>query len=173
MKLIKLIKPIKLRSKQFFDKRGFFQELFLKKKYFINIKFTAIAKSKKRVIRGMHFQLKNKQSKFIYVVEGKILDVAINLKKNSKNFGKKSYYILNSGDMLFIPKYYAHGYECLSETCKVLYHLDSYRDQKNESGLLYNDKKLKIKWKTKNPIISKRDKSHQSLNEFKKKIKGL
>ncbi len=82
MKLIKLIKPIKLRSKQFFDKRGFFQELFLKKKYFINIKFTAIAKSKKRVIRGMHFQLKNKQSKFIYVVEGKILDVAINLKKN-------------------------------------------------------------------------------------------
>ena len=56
--------------------------------------------------------------------------------------------------MLFIPKYYAHGYECLSETCKVLYHLDSYRDQKNESGLSYNDKKLKIKWKTKNPIIA-------------------
>lgn len=171
--LNKLQKPIKVPSKRFFDKRGFFQELFLKKKHNLNIKFTAIAHSKKNVIRGMHFQLKNKQTKFIYVIDGKILDIVINLKKNSKNFGKKSYFYLNDGDMLFIPKHYAHGYECLTKKCKVLYHLEKYRDAKNESGLLYNDPKLKIKWKTKKAIVSKRDKFHQSFESFKRNIKGL
>ncbi len=87
--LRKLSLPIKINQKIFFDKRGFFQEVFLKKKFNLNILFTAIAKSKKNVIRGLHFQIKNKQSKLIYVVDGKILDVVVNLKKSSKNFGKK------------------------------------------------------------------------------------
>ena len=56
---------------------------------------------------------------------------------------------------MFIPKFYAHGYECLTKKCIVLYHLEKYRDPKNESGIPFDDKKLKIKWKTKNPIISK------------------
>ena len=77
------------------------------------------------------------------------------------------------GDMLFIPKFYAHGYECLTKKCIVLYHLEKYRDPKNESGVPFDDKKLKIKWKTKNPIISKRDMSHNSFEMFKKTIKGL
>ena len=165
--------PIKIKSKRFFDKRGFFQELFLKKKYTLNIKFTASAYSRKNVIRGMHFQLKNKQTKLIHVVKGTILDVVINLKNNSKNFGKKSYYLLKEGDMLFIPKFYAHGYECLTKSCIVLYHLEKYRDPKNESGIPFDDKRLQIKWKTKNPIISKRDISHNSFEIFKKTIKGL
>ena len=160
---------IKLKSKRFFDKRGFFQELFLKKKYNLNIKFTALAYSRKNVIRGMHFQLKNKQTKLIHVVKGKILDVVVNLKSNSKNFGKKSYFLLKEGDMLFIPKFYAHGYECLTKKCIVLYHLEKYRDPKNESGVPFDDKKLKIKWKTKKPILSKRDQNHMSFEEFKNK----
>ena len=157
----------------FFDKRGYFQEIFLKKNFKLKIKFTAIASSKKNVIRGLHFQLKDKQTKLIYVAEGKIFDVVINLRKKSKDFGKVSKFILNKGDMLFIPNNYAHGYECLTSKCLVLYHLEKYRNARYESGIKYNDKKLKIKWHTKNPILSLRDQSHISFNEFKSKYKTL
>ena len=63
--------------------------------------------------------------------------------QNSRNFGKVSHFLLSEGEMLFIPKFYAHGYECLSKNCSVYYHLENYRDAKNESGIQYNDKKLK------------------------------
>ena len=169
----KISKPYLIKKRKFSDKRGYFQELFLQKEIKIKIKFTALANSKKNVIRGMHFQLRNKQTKIISVISGKILDVAINLKKNSKEFGKIYYYILNEGDTVFIPNHYAHGYECLSKKASIIYHLDNYRDAKNESGIPYNDQKLKIKWKTKKPILSLRDKNHFSFLEFKQKYKGL
>ena len=172
-KLSNISKPIKINQKKFIDKRGYFQELYLKKNLNLNIKFTAIAKSKKNVIRGLHFQIKNKQTKLIYVAHGKIFDVVLNLKKSSKNFGKLYHFILNEGDMLFIPDHYAHGYECLSKRCTVLYHLEKYRDAKNESGIKFNDKKLKIKWSTKKPILSLRDQTHLGFDEFKKKYKIL
>ena len=171
--LNKISYPVKIKQNIFFDKRGFFQEIFLKKKFNLNIKFTAIAKSKKNVIRGLHFQTKNKQTKFIYVVDGKILDVVVNLKKSSPQFGKISKFILKEGEALFIPSHYAHGYECLSKKCYVLYHLENYRNAKYESGIKFNDKKLKIKWNTKKPILSKRDKSHSTFQEFKKVQKTL
>ncbi len=173
LNLKRINKPIKISQIKYFDKRGYFQEIFLKKNFKLDIKFTAIARSKKNVIRGLHFQLKNKQTKLIHVVQGKILDVVVNLKKNSRNFGKVSHFLLSEGEMLFIPKFYAHGYECLSKNCSVYYHLENYRDAKNESGIQYNDKKLKIKWKTKKPILSKRDTSHLSFSDFKKKYKSL
>ena len=169
----KISKPYLIKKRKFSDKRGYFQELFLEKEIKIKIKFTALAKSKKNVIRGMHFQLRNKQTKIISVISGKILDVAINLKKNSKEFGKIYYYILNEGDTVFVPNHYAHGYECLSKKASIIYHLDNYRDAKNESGIPFNDKDLKIRWKTKKPVISERDQNHFSFLDFKKKYKGL
>ena len=169
----KITQPFIIKKKKFVDNRGYFQELFLKKEIQANIKFTAIAHSKKNVIRGMHFQLKNKQTKMISIISGKILDVVVNLKKNSKNFGKINYFILNPGDTICIPNYFAHGYECLSNQSTIFYHLDNYRDEKNESGILYNDKALKIKWKTKKPILSDRDKNHFGFLDFKHKYKGL
>ena len=168
-----LRKPYIFKKTKYFDNRGYFQEIFLEKELKKKIKFTAIAYSKKNVIRGLHFQLKNMQTKIITVTSGKILDVAVNLKKNSKNFGKVYYFLLNEGDSVFIPNYFAHGYECLSKSASIIYHLDNYRDAKNESGIPYNDKKLRIKWITKKPILSLRDKSHFSFLEFKKKYKGL
>ena len=166
-------KPFIFSSKRYFDKRGFFQELYLKKN-FKNISiFTAIAHSKEKVIRGMHFQLKNKQTKIISVLSGKILDVSINLKKKSKNFGKKYYFLMEEGQSVYIPNFFAHGYECISKKATILYHLDNYRDKKNESGLPFDDSHLKIKWKTKKPILSPRDKKHMSFLEFKKNIKTL
>lgn len=173
LNLKKHLTPVKIYQKQYFDKRGYFQEIFLKKYFNLNVKFTAIAKSKKNVIRGLHFQKKNQQSKFLYCIEGKILDVVINLKKKSKNFGKVSKFILNEGDILYIPKHYAHGYECLTKRCKILYHLGKYRDANNESGIKFDDKKIKSKWITKKPILSQRDTSLMYFKEFEKKIKTL
>ena len=90
-------------------------------------------------------------------VKGKILDVVMNLKRNSKSFGKVSKFLLNEGDILFVPKHYAHGYECLSNNCTILYHLEKYRDPKYESGISYSDRRVINKWFTKKPILSKRD----------------
>ena len=165
--------PIKINQKKYFDKRGFFQEIYLEKKFGLKLKFTAIAKSKKNVIRGLHFQLKDKQTKFIYVIDGKILDTVVNLKKNSMSFGKVSKFILSEGEALFIPSHFAHGYECLSTKCSVLYHLEKYRNAKYESGIRFDDKKLKIKWKTKKPILSNRDQNHISFEQFKRIHKSL
>ena len=80
---------------------------------------------------------------------------------------------MKEGQSVYIPKHFAHGYECLSKSATILYHLDNYRDAKNEAGLPYNDKDLRIKWKTKKPILSKRDKNHMSFEYFKRKIKTL
>ena len=165
--------PLKIRQLKYFDNRGYFQEIFLNRNLNLKVKFTAVAKSKKNVIRGLHFQKINQQTKLIHVIEGKILDVVINLKKNSKYFGKVSKFLLNEGDILFIPKFYGHGYECLSKKCKILYHLEKYRDAKNESGISFKDKKVFKKWKTKKPILSKRDKTLITFEDFKKKYKSL
>ena len=94
-------------NKKYFDNRGFFQEIYLKKKFKINFLFSAIANSKSRVIRGLHFQTKNKQTKFIYVIKGQILDVIVNLDIKSKNFGKVKRYKMNEGDILIVTNNYA------------------------------------------------------------------
>ena len=176
MRIINLKKqkiPLKLNQKKYFDNRGFFQEIYKRNMFGLDIKFTAIAKSSKHVIRGLHFQIKNKQTKLLYVADGNILDVVVNLNKNSKNYGKIYKFNLNAGDMIFVPDYFAHGYECLSSNCTVIYHLEKYRDAKNERGIMFDDKSLKIKWKTKKPILSIRDKNHISFIEFEKKYKSL
>lgn len=166
-------KPFLIKNKKYFDSRGYFQEIVLSKKIKIPIVFTAFAESKKNVIRGLHFQRKNKQTKIIHVIEGKILDVVVNLKKNSKYFGKVYKYILRKGDTLVIPNFFAHGYECLSKKCSILYHLDNYRNLSNEDGINLNDENLKIKWFTKKPIISKRDRFSGTLKDFIKKVGSL
>ena len=102
-----------------------------------------------------------------------LLNCPLNLNKKSKDFGKKYRFILKAGDIIFVPDFFAHGYECLSSKCTVLYHLEKYRDARNESGIKYNDKTLNIKWKTKKPILSLRDQSHMSFLDFKKKYKSL
>ena len=162
-----------IQNKTFNDERGYFKELIREKDINKKFPFIVMSYSKKNVIRGLHFQTKDKQTKLIHVVKGKILDVVVDLKKNSNNFGKVYKYILNEGDTLIVPNTFAHGYECLSKNCTVFYHLDKYRNIKGENGILYNDKDLKIKWKSKKPIISKRDRLTFSFAEFKKKIKSL
>ena len=160
------------KGKRFNDKRGYLRELVLERS--INKKFPLIivSKSKKNVLRGMHLQTKSSQAKFISVIKGSILDVAIDLRTKSKTYGKNFKVILNSKNCksLFIPKNFAHGFLGLDKENIVIYSCSNYRNKKYEIGIKWNDKDLKIKWPTKNPILSKKDKSNITFKEFKKKF---
>ena len=110
--------PVKYNSKFYNDKRGYLREIIpqkIKSKFIYSI----LTNSKKNVLRGMHFNKKMNEEKLIYVLDGKILDVTIDL--NRENFGKIFYNNLKKNDILFIPKGYAHGYICLEKSNSILY----------------------------------------------------
>ena len=164
-----------IKQKNNSDNRGSLRETFnnkLLKKKFV---FEYCTTSKKDVLRGFHFQSKFKQSKFVNVLKGKILDVVIDLRKNSKTF-KKTFKIILSKDNalgLIIPRGFAHAYFSIDKENVIYYKLDNYYAPEFESGIVYNDKSLKFKWPKKNMIISQKDKKLLTLNEFSKKFKSL
>jgi dTDP-4-dehydrorhamnose 3,5-epimerase len=158
-----------LNDKSFADKRGYFREI-LKENYFSkkNFVFWCISTSKKNVVRGLHTQRKKHQEKYVSVIKGKIFDVVVDLRKNSKTFGKKFSVVLSekNSKSLFIPAGFAHGFCGLEKENIVLYGLTNYRSKKNEIGILWNDKDLKIKWPVQKPNISNKDKKNISLKTF-------
>ena len=170
MKVIKTkIKGLVLiKTNIYKDKRGFFKEIekqsLLKKKFI----FDCFSFSKKNTLRGLHLQTKKSQAKIITVVHGKILDVVVDLRKNSKTYGK--YFSIqmseNSDFSLFIPENFAHGFLCLSKNCSIYYKCTNYRDKNSETTIIWNDKKLDIKWPVKNPILSKKDKMGLKFENF-------
>ena len=162
-----LIIPKKISPKKFLDKRGFFQENFKKNIYKFNTVFSALSFSNKNVIRGLHLQVRKQQKILLTLVEGKIFDVCLDLRKNSKTFGKKFINILTKGDTIFIPKGFAHGFEAIKNNSLVFYQFSEYRDRKSEISISYNDSNLGIKWITNRPILSKKDKKGINFNEFK------
>ena len=153
------------------DKRGYLKEL-LKEKIIKNkFPFTVMSYSKKNVIRGIHIQTKNSQGKFISVLKGKIFDVAVDLRKNSKTFKKYFSCILSekNSKSVYIPPGFAHGFLTLGKENYIIYSCTSYRNAKYEVAIKFNDKNLKIKWPSKNPIISNKDRNAISLIDFKKR----
>jgi len=171
MKLINTkIAGLKLiKSKIFKDSRGYLRETFrnkLIKKKFI---FDVMSFSKKGVLRGLHIQTKKSQAKIITVTHGKVLDVAVDLRKKSKTFGKYfSIVISDKSDFSFyIPEGFAHGFLCLSENCTLNYKCSEYRHQKSETTLQWDDRSVGIKWPIQNPLLSKKDKNGKSLDFFK------
>ena len=157
MKIIKTyIKDLALiRSPVFSDNRGFFKEVdkqnILKKKFI----FDCFSFSKKNTLRGLHLQKKKSQAKIITVVQGKILDVVVDLRNKSKTYGKHFAIEIsqNSNFSLFIPENFAHGFLCLSKNCGVYYKCTNYRDKNSETTIKWNDKKLDIRWPIKKPIL--------------------
>ena len=137
MKLLKTkIKgPKIIKSSIFKDRRGYLRETFRNNLFKNeNFPFDVMSFSKKKVLRGLHIQTKKLQSKIITVTHGKIFDVAVDLRKNSKTFGKYvSVIISDKSDFSFyIPKGFAHGFLCLSEKCTVNYKCSNYRDANSE-----------------------------------------
>ena len=159
-----------INNTAFKDKRGYFKELLREKKLKKRFPFLVMSFSKKNVIRGLHLQKKNSQGKFISVIKGKIFDVVVDLRKNSKTYGKYLSTILSekNSKSIFIPPGFAHGFCALSKENYVVYSCTKYRDEKSEIGIKFNDKDLRINWPTKKPIISDKDKNNLSLKEFKK-----
>jgi len=171
MKLIKTkIAGLRIIKSQIFkDKRGYLRETFrnkLIKKEFI---FDVMSFSKRGVLRGLHIQIERSQAKIITVTHGKVLDVAVDLRKKSKTFGKYfSIVISDKSDFSFyIPEGFAHGFLCLSENCTLNYKCSEYRHQKSETTLKWDDKSVNIKWPIKKPLLSKKDQNGKSLDFFK------
>tara|TARA_B100000767_G_scaffold272377_1_gene299890 strand:+ start:439 stop:972 length:534 start_codon:yes stop_codon:yes gene_type:complete len=172
MKLLKtkIDGPKKLKTTLYKDSRGYFKEVYQKKIVKnLDFPFDIMSYSKKNVLRGLHIQTKKPQAKIITVTHGKILDVAVDLRKNSKNFGK--YVALKISDKdnfsFFIPAGFAHGFLCLSNECTVNYKCSHYREAGSEKTISWNDPDINIKWFLKKPILSKKDENlGLSLKEF-------
>ena len=170
MKIIKTkIKGLVLLSTNIYkDRRGFFKEIekekILKKKFV----FDCFSYSKKNTLRGLHLQTKNSQAKIVTVVQGKILDVVVDLRKKSKTYGK--YFSIqisqDSNFSIYIPENFAHGFLCLSKECAVYYKCTKYRDKNSETTIKWNDNKLNIKWPIRRPILSEKDKQGIKFDDF-------
>ena len=172
MKLLKtnINGPLLIKSKIFSDRRGYLRETFQNNLFNkINFPFDVMSFSKKKVLRGLHLQTKNSQAKIITVTYGKIYDVAVDLRKKSKTFGKYVGIVISdkSDFSFYIPKGFAHGFMCLSDKCTVNYKCSNYRDVNSEKTLKWNDKKINIKWPFKKPILSKKDSNGLDLDFFR------
>lgn len=162
------------------DDRGFFMESYSKKDFNeigINEDFVQDnhSKSKKGVLRGLHFQIKHKQGKLVKVIAGAVLDVAVDMRRDSKTFGK--YYMIEltakNKKMMYIPKGFAHGFLTLEDNTEFQYKCTDYYAPEFDSGVLWNDKNINIDWnfqkygfKIENIILSEKDKNQQSFKQF-------
>lgn len=163
--------------KKHHDNRGYFSENFRKDLledfvgYKINFCQENFSQSKFGVLRGLHFQKKPfSQSKLVSVVEGKILDVVVDIRKDSIHYGKNFCIELNDieNKQLFIPKGFAHGFIILSKSAKVCYKVDNFYNPDFECGLNYNDPILNINWKISPDliIVNKKDTSYPQFNSI-------
>lgn len=140
----------------FGDHRGYFFESFNRKTFLaqtrldINFVQDNQSRSQKGVLRGLHFQQgKASQAKLVRVLQGKVLDVAVDLRKNSPTFGKHIAVELSeeSHTQFFVPRGFAHGFVVLSEEAVFFYKCDNYYDKTAEAGIIYSDPSLSIDWK--------------------------
>ncbi len=157
-----------IENHKYLDYRGEFREILVEKNIKIKFPFNVISKSRKNVIRGLHYQVNKPQGKFISVIKGEILDVALDLRKNSRTFGKYYKILLseNNCKSIYIPEGFAHGFSCLANENIVIYSCTNYRNVSGERGILWNDETLKINWRIKKPIVSKKDKNNPKFKDI-------
>ena len=177
MKISKtFIKDLLVVEPQLFnDDRGFFYESYNKKNLDKIIKIAFVqdneSKSKRGVIRGLHFQKPpHAQTKLVRCVSGEILDIAVDLRKNSKTYGKSFSIELSSENnkQLLVPKGFAHGFQVLSNKAIVNYKVDEHYNSDSDSGIIWNDKDLSIDWNFNiKPILSDKDLKLISFKELK------
>ena len=173
-KKLKIPEIILIEPKVFFDKRGFFMETYEQSefaKFGIKEKFIQDnhSKSKKKVLRGLHYQKNPKaQSKIVRCISGKIFDLGVDIRKGSPTFGKWAGAILSEENKreLYIPAGFAHGFCVLSNHAEFVYKCSNKYSPKYERGLFWNDPALKIKWPIKNPVISKKDSQWPTLEKI-------
>ena len=143
-----------IKTRFFNDNRGYFFESYNKKIYskigikdnFVQSNFSL---SKKNVLRGLHFQKNKPQGKLISVIKGDILDVVVDIRKNSKTYGKHASFLLSekNGNQLWIPKNFAHGFLSLSNNTIVNYKCTDFYDPKDQHTIIWNDKEIEY-WRS-------------------------
>ena len=177
MKIINTpIKGLKIiKQKKNSDSRGALRETVNKKILKHDFIFEQCTTAKKNVLRGLHFQTKFQQAKYVNVLKGKILDCVVDLRKNSKTFGKIFKIVLSANNCLalYIPEGFGHAYFSYEKINIIYYKLSNYYKPEFESGILWNDKKFKNVWPIKKPIVSNKDKNLLTLNKFQESLKGL
>ncbi|WP_341215808.1 dTDP-4-dehydrorhamnose 3,5-epimerase [uncultured Wocania sp.] len=157
-----------IEPKIFEDKRGYFLESYNQKLFNnligANIKFVQDNESfsSKGVLRGLHYQTgKHAQSKLVRVLKGKVLDVAVDIRKQSQTFGKHIAVELSKENkkQLYVPRGFAHGFIVLSDTAIFSYKCDNFYKKEAEAGIIYNDKNLNIDWQLNEEdfIVSEKD----------------
>ena len=124
---------------------------------------------KKILLEDFIYKKKKPQAKIITVVQGKILDVVVDLRKKSPTYGKHFAIQIsqNSDFSLYIPENFAHGFLCLSKVCGVFYKCTNYRHKESETTIKWDDPQLKINWKIKKPLLSDKDKNGLNFKDFK------
>lgn len=165
LKGLKLIQPTVFR-----DDRGFFFESFHEPRYRsfgISCSFVQDnhSKSCQGTIRGMHFQTHPGQDKLVRVIQGRIFDVAVDIRPQSPTFGQWTGVILDDEEQqqLFVPVGFAHGFCVLSDEAHVLYKVSNVYDPHTEKGFRWDDPDVAIDWPVKNPVVSKRDMQNPSF----------
>ena len=164
----------------FGDNRGYFMETYSKAEFEeIGIKYDFVqdnqSKSKKGVLRGLHFQKENTQAKLVRVIKGEVFDVAVDLRPNSNTYGKWEGAILSEENkkMFIIPKGFAHGFLVLSDEAEFTYKCDDIYNHEAEGGLAWNDPDVAIDWplrdmKIEDLLTSEKDTNWPSLKELQK-----
>jgi dTDP-4-dehydrorhamnose 3,5-epimerase len=160
----------------FGDARGYFMETYSKRDFAeggIDVDFVQDneSRSRKGVLRGLHFQKKNPQGKLVRVIEGEVFDVAVDLRKNSPTFGKWEGVVLSAENkkQFYIPEGFAHGFVVLSETAAFVYKCTRFYDPKDEGGLMWNDPAVGIKWPVGDgfePLLSEKDTKNPLLKDL-------
>jgi len=164
-----------IEPKVFNDDRGCFFESFHQKKFqeLTGVKTQFVqdnqSLSQRGVLRGLHFQLNpNAQAKLLRVARGAILDVVVDLRVKSKNFGKWESLEINENNslMLFIPEGFAHGFCSLANNTLLHYRCTNYRDKNSETGIYWKDNDLAINWPKKKFFVSSKDKKNILFKNF-------
>tara|TARA_Y100000589_G_scaffold273837_1_gene267401 strand:+ start:610 stop:1125 length:516 start_codon:yes stop_codon:yes gene_type:complete len=160
--------------KKFDDNRGIFFEIFNKNRFHsegINVEFKQdnFSRSKKNVLRGLHFCKSKPQSQLVTVLKGKILDVVVDVRINSNTFGKWNSFELsdNSISQIYMDKGFAHGFYVMSDYVDIHYKVSELYDPKDDHGIIWDDKELSIKWPSSDPIISEKDKNFPAFKDIK------
>jgi len=164
-----------IEPKVFSDNRGYFFESYRQDEFDANIgKINFIqdneSKSAYGVLRGLHYQKPPfSQSKLVRVVYGKVLDVAVDIRKDSPTFGKHIAVELSGENkrQFFIPRGFAHGFAVLSDEVVFQYKCDNYYNRESEGGIAWNDPAMGIDWKIENPLLSEKDKNNPLLKDIK------
>lgn len=160
----------------FGDDRGYFMETYQYKEFKdagLDMVFVQDnqSKSKKGVLRGLHYQTRNLQGKLVRVVKGEVFDVGVDLREASKTFGQWYGVLLTEENkkMFYVPEGFAHGFVVMSDSAEFVYKCTNYYDPTSEAGLMWNDPEIGIEWPIPDDmelLLSEKDKVHPSFKEY-------